>query len=559
METDKNTEHRPAGYQIQAGDLLSALVLGVFVALLIAGSRLPLYSDEVVTKWIHARFFELGGISSSLLPQCQTAFSSPLPWAYYPGATFFSVLYGSLSPLGLRLTGVALALVIVAGFSFWVWSSTRNVRGALRLLSPLVVLLTLGVLPFIWVMARPEQWLTLGLMFFCMTAIASQKSNGKGQWIWIVFYLPVASAFFFVHPKSIFFTPVVLLAAWFVARRPITRLLLITAVSLLAYVTYRWGVAVSACSEAPEAQAALSSNFLNPVLLLSSPVSFLLGGGSNFLRAPGQIAEHAVFAATFQSGWLPPMAVSGVTVWMAAISRFLITVVIFGALASSLLRLPMIWLRRRSVSLQVMLGAALALGLCANFFFYQLWPFYGAAQVLPLVLMLLLLMLPEHAPSWLWRPSVQIIRNAYLLFALTSMAIFAAYVVPEVWKRSNLPEVSVPGQWLSVPVLDFGRQRETIRTLAHQCGIQGDDAEHLVVDHLTYYAFNKLRQPIHALYISEKTYGGDLLGEKLVPFLESIKSPGVIAKCDYIPVALFDLPRFREGGYCCVPIPPKKK
>lgn len=558
MIANNSTAPRPADRLVAAGDLLSLLVLGVFATLLIAGSGLPLYSDEVVTKWGQARFFEPDGILVSFFPQCRAVFNSPLPWAFYPGAAFFSVLYGNLSPLGLRLAGVATALAIVACFGLWARRSAHNPRATLSRLSALMVLPALGALPFLWVMARPEQWITLGLMFFCMTATANQQNDGKISWVWPMLYFPVASAFFFVHPKSIFFAPAVLLATWFVTRHRSSaiRWLLITFVVWTAYTTYRWGSTLSSCPEAPGVQATLAGNFLNPSLLFHAPAAFLLEGVGNLLSAPGKIAEHVMFAATYQSGWLPPMVVPPMATWMNPIIRLLIEVAIFGTLAASLLWLPVTWLRQKVATPRALLAAALAVGLCANLFFYKYWFFYGAAQVLPLVLMMLLLALPAHTPRWLVRPSLQFARCACLLFALASMSIFAAYLAPEVWKRSDPPDATVPDQWLSVPALDFDKRRETIRELTNQCGIRGDGAAHLVVDHLTYYAFSHLRRPIHALYVSELAYGGDLPGDKLVRFLQALESPGAITQCNYLPAALSGLNVLRKGGYCCVALPP---
>ena len=557
MIANNTAAPRPADRLIQIGDLLSFLVLAAFAALLIAGAGLPLYSDEVVTKWGQARLFEPEGVFGSFLPQCRAAFSAPLPWAFYPGAAFFSVLYGNLPPLGLRLAGVVVALATVACFGAWARRSAGSARGAWRLLAALMALLALGILPFLWVMARPEQWLTLGLVFFCMAAVAG---TGRTARTWLALCFPVISIFFFVHPKSIFFAPAVLLAVWFATRgrSVVIRGLLIAWTLWTAYTTYRWGATLSYCPEAPQIQLALSGYFLNPSLLFQSPAAFLSEGFNNVLSAPGKIAEHALFAPTFQSSWLPPMAVPAVAAWINPGIQLIIEAVIFVTTAGSLLRPLAAWLRRRPAAPQALLGAALALGLCANFFFYKHWFFYGLTQVLPIIVMMALLAVPARAPGWTAWPAARIAASAYLLFTLASMAVFATHVAPEVWKRSDPPAATVPDQWLSVPALGFDKQRDAIRSLANECGIQGDGAKHLVVDHMTYYAFSHLRRPIHALYVSELAYGSDLLGEKLIRFLQALDSPGAITQCAYLPAALSGLEVFRKGGYCCVPIPPAR-
>ncbi len=75
---------------------------------------------------------------------------------------------------------------------------------------------------------------------------------------------------------------------------------------------------------------------------------------------------------------------------------------------------------------------------------------------------------------------------------------------------------------------------------------------HVVVDHMTYFAYLKDRSPIHVLYISEFGYDGDLLNGKLLPFLKERNSPGLITRCEREPNEFRDAQRHNDRGYCCV-------
>ena len=88
--------------------------------------------------------------------------------------------------------------------------------------------------------------------------------------------------------------------------------------------------------------------------------------------------------------------------------------------------------------------------------------------------------------------------------------------------------------------------------LGQSCHIPTDLAEHVVVDHMTYFAYLKDRSPVHVLYISKLGYGGDLLNGKLLPFLKERSSPGLITRCEWVPDEFRDIQRQNDRGYCCV-------
>ena len=92
---------------------------------LLSGLFLPVYSDEVVTKWTVARFFEEPGFSVSLFPQCSKMLGRAIPFIFYPATLIYSSIYKNLALLGLRISGLVFAFLWLAGVAFWCFKSIK--------------------------------------------------------------------------------------------------------------------------------------------------------------------------------------------------------------------------------------------------------------------------------------------------------------------------------------------------------------------------------------------------------------------------------------------------
>jgi hypothetical protein len=108
----------------------------------------------------------------------------------------------------------------------------------------------------------------------------------------------------------------------------------------------------------------------------------------------------------------------------------------------------------------------------------------------------------------------------------------------------------IAGQPLSTPVFLSDERRSELPALAGQCNIKDGDAR-LVVDGAAYFLFQRGRQPINVLYVSDYAFGMDI-GPKISEFLKDINSGGVIARCEYLPKALRDK-AITSDQMCCVP------
>jgi hypothetical protein len=109
---------------------LSMLVLVLFLVVLALTFFVPLYMDEILTKVMDARFFAEHRTLVTLTPQCGASWVNPLPLAFYPGSIFVTLLYGGLELVGLKVSGIVLALAWFAGTGWLACRTAEDRTGA---------------------------------------------------------------------------------------------------------------------------------------------------------------------------------------------------------------------------------------------------------------------------------------------------------------------------------------------------------------------------------------------------------------------------------------------
>ncbi|HAP39069.1 MAG TPA: hypothetical protein DCQ94_04830 [Nitrospira sp.] len=529
-----------------------ALIVVLFsVATLCIGILVPVYSDEVVMSWARGRLFAEGGNLVSLFPQCGESFVSSTPLLLWPAAALYSLVFGNLSPFGIRLIGVVLGFLWFGGLAYLCSRTFQQRKDALTWFGAMCAVGFLGVLPFVWVLARTENVLILCLLVLTSLAIVSRPCSRS--YIKALAIVVTSALMFYVHPKALFFLPFVVIAACFVLRGANSILkyavpLVIVAMAAQSVITARFQMQ---CTDAPQVKLAFSHSVLPLSLLFDSPVAFFKSGLSNVFSMPSRVVQHLLFANTYQSGWLPPMQTSELVGFVNSFIEWIAKLVITGAVCGGLLKFSVGGLRRY-ITTSGWLAMGLSVGLIANAFLYNAWHFYGAQQVIAIALVIGLLIFSDV----MLLPSVlTMIRGLGVLLmatALVSLTILNSKMVPELYRSATSERYPPPNQPLSVPHLNQEQHFETIRALAKQCGFPASGAKNLVVDHMTYFAFSGLRQPIHIAYVSEYAYGGDLINGKLVPFLKQLGSSGAIGSCTYMSPQFHSLPQAELNGYCCV-------
>ncbi|MCE3046338.1 hypothetical protein [Legionella sp. 16cNR16C] len=534
---------------------LPYLFLSLYCLVLISGIFLPLYPDEVVTKWTTARFFEESGKTLSLFSQCQKSTGVAISWVFYPAALVYSIMYKQLLPLGLRISGLVIGFLWLSGIAYWCFKSIKPRLNAAYFLAALIAAsLALGVMPYNFIMARSEQPLIfIILLCFLYCLFWKNSFSARMQCLAGLIFVVLASCFFYIHPKSIFFLPFMMTVAYYISDKGprALQVLLVLIPVVLAYKTFQIANLMANCEETPLLNSILGSNTLSPALLWESPLAFFQEGLLNLKDVPSKIVNHLVFQPYYQSSWLPSAEVSGVAAQGLNLGiKTLLYLLIIGSHLGAL-GLFIYCLLKRLVTMPILLGGVLALGSLGSWFFTRIWNFYGASQLLPLSLMLIL-SLPLAALQKRFVSRFNSVSIILILFASLSMAILVRNYLPVLILNSKSTTADISGQYLSIPVFGASQHIKTLNELAKECKLPSENVKNLVVDHMTYFAFKNVPNPIHVLYVSESVYGQDLTNGRLKPFLSKIDSPGLIIRCSYLPPQLGELPRSEKNGYCCI-------
>jgi hypothetical protein len=536
-------------------DKLAVVVILLFVGTLLSGVFLPIYSDEVMAKWSLGRFFLDEQMLLSFFPQCSATMGRSISLIFYPAGALLAFLFSGLDLLGSRVSGIALGCLWFGVVGYWCYRQTLHIHGTINRLACLIAISSLGVAPYLWVLSRPEQVLTLCAVLLCLFASFNNRTSLIGKVLSATGLAITLSCFFLSHPKSIFFLPFVLVVTGYATQKygRYVQVLFLLFVVLLSYQVFRDASGLATCNDAPYVQKVLAMNTLLPSMLITDPWGFTSAALHNLYMFPARFLQHLSFNQSFQSGWLPPLGVSNnallivLNALVIVISGAVVIGTHIGVLAFFAARVF-----KGSVPPWLVISASLAGADVLNVIFYNLQNFYAGTQFFPLTIILLVLMHSPIAELASKTKFSTVLRTVLFGCATASMITLLCIVTPSLVKNSSWANADIPDQPLSVPTMNASTHLEAIRALGEKCDIPESGSKNLVLDHMTYFAYSKNENPIHVLYVSEQGYGNDLLGGKLLPFLKAIKSPGVIARCEWIPSELRPLEQKGEMGYCCV-------
>ncbi|WP_247256689.1 hypothetical protein [Pseudomonas moorei] len=530
------------------------IVIGLFFCALLSGIFIPIYSDEIVSKWSISRFFLEDQKLVSFFPQCSTMSDRPVAIVFYPAAILFSAIYAHLDPLGIRISGIILTFIWFAALGFWTFKQTNDKISSIKLLAGFISFSALGILPYLLVLSRSEQFMTLPILALCLTAIFfKNKKNLRTQCFGALLVSIILSCFFYVHPKSLFFLPFLLAALWLTTEtyHKLIRLALFAYTFTLFFQVLHESNAIAACQDAPMMQAMLAANTLLPGMLLTAPADFFQAALLNILNFPERMISHLTFNPLSQSGWLPPMEESS---WLLLFLNTTIKFLLYSFIISTHIISLIIFVARtlmRKLSAPVVLAATLSAADLVNALFFNIQNFYSGAQFLPISIILAALLLQSMAIA---KPGryLKIGYSLILIICVVSMLTLLTKTLPDLIKNSSSATATLPGQPLSIPVFNTQIHLKSIEALSQACKLPVKDTHSMVVDHMTYFAFVQAKKPIHTLYVSEFGFGGDLTNGRLLPFLKGIKSPGIISRCEWIPTEFRAKQKSDNMGYCCV-------
>ena len=367
-----------------------AFVIVIVLAVILAGILVPVYADEVGLRIMRSTFFSERGRILSLMPQCRSDVGLTIPWSWIPAAIGSSLLMSNLSPIGIRVAGLATAVLWIASLVIAVRILIPKRMDQLRWISAILAILGLGVLPLTLVLARSEQWLLLLLTVFTIFPFVLQRINWVQYRFGLVgllaLFCVLVSFAFYAHPKALFFLPLLAVSAYcsFYARG---RFIFLVAVSFLLWTAFQT-VEVTrflvACPDAPIFAAYMASQTTKLSMLRQAPVDTLWELWTNLATAPDSIGKHLLFQSAYQSAWLPPEPIADIGQLARMVNSTIssaIWLVIWGGLLLPLVAFG-ISIKRRDFGQVFMVLTALWVGVGAHLAIYKVWNFYGGARFL---------------------------------------------------------------------------------------------------------------------------------------------------------------------------------
>ena len=512
-----------------------ALLCPVFgwIALVPLLTVFPIYPDELQWKIISSRLLLDSGKLLYLFPECSKGILLDSPVSWYPAQLANAFIYSDMTnPQMLRYWGIAVFVAMIA-LSAWIVKKTlRPETGYLATAGALIAPLSLGVMPFLLVMNRPEQGLVLMLLIGCATPLLVGTRALTALQVWAIALLFVLLSWMMVgtHIKGIFLLPALLLAAALTIRQWAPTLAVTAAAAFGAVETFRLWALRTDCPESPFLTQVFHAQALSPDSLKSGLVYFLELVARNILGAK-DYWRGVSLRQEYQSGWLPPSEAPRTlieTVLNAAIPVVMaiaIIVIVF-AFTSAILRATR---HRMFPSPGPLIAMSLLVCVLCIAGFQSGKNFYEAALIFPALGIAVVLALPgtplPGAPK--------------LLFALAALALvnqltiaFRFYGDFPLWKQTL--ESRQPAQ-------------AALKRLIDRCGIEANaTTKHLLVDDFAYTVLWPTQQP----YFLDLVTGWWATGVDEAQIINDRKISGAVGTCPLVLNGNWNSV-IAEGGYCC--------
>jgi hypothetical protein len=532
-------------------------IIAAIVALCSVGLGLlvPIYSDEVGWRF-QARMAFDGGVDRFVAENCglntlaQTpVFMQPLRYAT---AAFNSTF---ADPLTIRLVGIACALTWLALLWALVGRLSRTPAEANRMRTIGFSLASLGLLPFMLVISRPEQPILLALTaaIFLATAGLNKMRAEDGtaasaiKAALVVLLGLIALGY---HLKGIIFMPIFLAAAVFSSHGPKGRPWRIAAPLVLIGATalsVPYWIGRFRCPADPLLAEKLGRENIASVIFNADPIAPKVGkllAGLN----PFDYILLTVPKMRNMSNWLPPQVIGHGT----ALGWTILVMICWAACMLAAIGVLIVVLRRRPREPGDVRRLVFALLIAATILFWSVAQIhknvYESALTVPLTIIVFVLAFTSI------RDSARMLRltRALSLTALGSAAISAvllmAFYGPALSGIARNPGY-IAAQKSSASVFGYDAIHADILATGKLCGISNDaHTKGLLVDDLTYIAYMNSWRPLHRTGILSD-WNGSISDP--AAYLRAHGSSGAVIGCRYLPPALQSRAR-RNGPYCCL-------
>jgi len=533
--------------------------IGLTAATFAVAAFLPVYTDEIVWKLLQGRYFYDGGRAGVAFATCGVR-SVALPWLLTPFRMFDSLIYENISgPAMVRAIGIAQAGA--AGLLIWygLHRALHRVCSGRLLLCLVLAVLTLGIMPFLLILNRPEQVMLIGMVLFAIPPLLMPASPPRAIWadMGLGALLALFCGYFFsAHPRAVFALPLVLVCIHHIFTRRWVAVLVGVLVSIFCGVALLDWAGRTKCAD-PLIAYALALDSSLDAILQGEFTRFLLYFTWRFLRDPAKFLYFSVLRMDQISteNMIPP----GTTVWALAASvlaeAVLAGLMLAGGVAFWLLA-RRAWRRWRVTTAEVALACV--------------WAFYGwavlaratkasyeAALIEPVMAI--------AALGSLWVARRRLVRLFGARGVRRAGALgFAVLIGVSVFSQTVLIGTYLPaargawavggypvGQKFSVSTADYAVLRQKILATARRCGIEPvNTTRHPVLDELTVFAMQPVYLPIIATYIDEQGWGKGIRDYRA--FLAGVGSDGMVVGCQWVPEQLRG-DAIQDGAFCCLP------
>ncbi|GGD30088.1 hypothetical protein [Croceicoccus pelagius] len=535
---------------ITAQGLRNALLI-VFVASLLGGMMLPVYTDEI--GWRLQERAALDGVDKLYSDICGPNTLAVPPWFMWP-VRYYSAFWNTAfpDPFYVRLSGVFYALVWT-GLLFALTktlTSDRDRQITLQLVG--FGLMTMGVMPLLLIWSRPEQPILLCLTAALLTQAVATRSADRKQlcaWLASATILALAVVAFSYHLKAIVLTPVFVACIILAAkgkRTILPRAIAVAAVCYAGAVSFRYWTERLKCPDDPVSAALFAKNNLGFTGLMDGrfleTVQSMLGNiglTRLVLRTSPEITPTSL--------WLLPGQVDYAVVLSQGLVQLIVWAAILGLGGTFVV--PTLWssvrgtlINGRTVLAIMLVGAGLAWTaplLIVN-------P-YEAVFVLPSIMLGLLSAFVhdggrflEKALSFLSR----ICAMTGIACALSAWIIYGPSLAQSFGRSGD-----IASQRFSVAPFGFHTLRSEIEATAELCGIGRPKYQRrLLVDDVTYFMFMESRMPEHEIAVLGTR---DNSIDDPIAYLRSRNSSGIVVGCHLLPADI-RAKSVSYGRICCL-------
>jgi hypothetical protein len=536
---------------------LRNVVAGVFAAALLAGILLPVYSDEV--GWRLQERAALDGFDKLFTDFCGPNTLARPPFWMMP-ARYYSALFNTLfaDPLYIRLSGILYALVWTGLLLLLVRRVADAAQERVALSTTAIGFLSLGTMPLLMVISRPEQPIMIAFTAALLIALADWRevaadTPAAKAWIRSLVIAMLALVAMSYHVKGVATVPLFLVCLALASRGRASLLPRLLCAALLVaagvWAAQYWIHRFECPGDARVSAVVLRSTGAALVAASdASQIAPLLAkalGNVSVLLYPGTPAPRFDPMAF----WLPAGRIS-------ADDSFVWFLVMISAWAFALIAVAWCllhaarrsWKERRLDSRAVLSVALLATGIGWSATGFT--GIYEATFTLPMLVIAVVLALSTQNAGTRFAGGLAWGGAIIGLMGLVSVPLVARIYGPSLAAAAQ-ERGYIKDQPLSISAFGYGGLHQEILSAARQCGIVDPPARRAVmIDDVTYFAFMQSRRPQHTFGLfSPLVKIDDPIG-----YLRGIGSDGLITTCRSLPPGIQARAR-RQGQFCCLAPP----